>query len=170
MRGKPVKVHRQLMARPRNRQSGNRHWRLWTEDYPTCARQDFSGGKFILQFRRFAANLSPCVSSATSSKNCSGIPKRVVFPEGEEPRILQAARQFYALRLGAPIVLGDTAKIKAVAEGLNIPLEGIRVINPAAERGSGEFRQPLFPVAPGKGRASARKRARRCCSRIISAR
>jgi len=42
-------------------------------------------------------------------------PKRVVFPEGEEPRILQAARQFHALRLGAPIVLGDAAKIKEVA-------------------------------------------------------
>ena len=33
-------------------------------------------------------------------------PKRVVFPEGTEPRILQAARQFYSLRLGAPIVFG----------------------------------------------------------------
>ena len=58
-------------------------------------------------------------------------PKRVVFPEGEEPRILQAARQFYALRLGAPIVLGTPEKIKAIAEGLNIPLDGIRIINPA---------------------------------------
>ena len=57
-------------------------------------------------------------------------PKRVVFPEGEEPRILQAARQFSALRLGAPIVLGDAAKIKEVAGELNIPLEGIRIINP----------------------------------------
>ena len=77
-------------------------------------------------------------------------PKRVVFPEGEEPRILQAARQFYALRLGAPIVLGDTAKVKAAAEGLNIPLEGIRVINPAAERGSGEFCQPLLSACAAK--------------------
>ena len=42
-------------------------------------------------------------------------PKRVVFPEGDEPRILQAARQFYALRLGAPVVLGDEAKVKEVA-------------------------------------------------------
>ena len=82
----------------------------------------------------------------------------MVFPEGEEPRILQAARQFYALRLGAPIVLGDPAKVKAVADGLNIPLEGIRVINPAAERGTGQFRQPLFPVAPGKGRAAPEAR------------
>ena len=38
-------------------------------------------------------------------------PKRVVFPEGEEPRILQAARQFHALRLGAPIVLGDQPEV-----------------------------------------------------------
>ena len=59
-------------------------------------------------------------------------PKRVVFPEGEEPRILQAARQFFALRLGAPIVLGAPEKVKAVAEGLNIPLDGIRIINPAS--------------------------------------
>src|SRR5437899_954519 len=57
-------------------------------------------------------------------------PKRIVFPEGAEPRVLQAARQFYSLRLGAPILLGDRTKIKEVAEALNISLEGIRIINP----------------------------------------
>src|SRR3954462_3900982 len=58
-------------------------------------------------------------------------PKRIVFPEGTEPRVLQAARQFFSLRLGAPILLGDRTKIKAVAADLNISLEGIRIINPA---------------------------------------
>src|SRR5437763_1060935 len=58
-------------------------------------------------------------------------PKRIVFPEGAEPRVLQAARQFYSLRLGAPILLGDRTKIKEVAEALNISIEGIRIINPA---------------------------------------
>src|SRR5438067_9654480 len=57
-------------------------------------------------------------------------PKRIVFPEGTEPRVLQAARQFYSLRLGAPILLGDRTKIKELAEALNVSLEGIRVINP----------------------------------------
>ena len=57
-------------------------------------------------------------------------PKRVVFPEGTEPRVLQAARQFFALRLGVPILLGDRTKIKLAAERLNVPLEGIRIINP----------------------------------------
>ena len=58
-------------------------------------------------------------------------PKRIVFPEGTEPRVLQAARQFYALRLGVPILLGEQARITAAAEALNISLEGIRTINPA---------------------------------------
>ena len=57
-------------------------------------------------------------------------PKRIVFPEGAEPRVLQAARQFYSLRLGAPILLGDRARIKSVAQELSISLEGIRIINP----------------------------------------
>src|SRR5215467_3032059 len=58
-------------------------------------------------------------------------PKRIVFPEGTEPRVLQAARQFYSLRLGAPILLGNRTRIKEIAEALNISLEGIRIINPA---------------------------------------
>lgn len=34
-------------------------------------------------------------------------PKRVVFAEGEDPRIIQAARQFATKKLGVPILLGD---------------------------------------------------------------
>jgi phosphate acetyltransferase len=58
-------------------------------------------------------------------------PKRIVFPEGTEPRILQASRQFYSLRLGVPILLGDRTQIKEAAAQLNVSLEGVRIINPA---------------------------------------
>jgi phosphate acetyltransferase len=78
-------------------------------------------------------------------------PKRVVFPEGTEPRILQAARQFQALRLGAPIVLGDPARVQEVAEGLNLPLEGIRVINPATSEELDNFANRLFRLRREKG-------------------
>jgi len=57
-------------------------------------------------------------------------PKRVVFPEGSDPRILQAARKFATRGLGVPILLGDRAKIKAHAEQLDISLERIRIIEP----------------------------------------
>src|SRR5450631_3972965 len=78
-------------------------------------------------------------------------PKRVVFPEGEEPRILQAARQFQALRLGAPIMLGDAAKIKEVADDLNIPLEGIRIINPATSEELDNFTKRFHSLRREKG-------------------
>ena len=68
-------------------------------------------------------------------------PKRVVFPEGTEPRILQAARQFYSLRLGAPILLGDRSQIKNAAAQLNVSLEGVRIINPAESEDLGSFAQ-----------------------------
>jgi len=58
-------------------------------------------------------------------------PKRVVFPEGTEPRILQAARQFYSLRLGIPMLLGDRSAIKEAAAQLEVSLEGIRIIDPS---------------------------------------
>ncbi len=57
-------------------------------------------------------------------------PKRIVFPEGTEPRVLQAARQFHCLRLGAPILLGDRVKIEALAAILKVSLDGLRIINP----------------------------------------
>jgi phosphate acetyltransferase len=78
-------------------------------------------------------------------------PKRVVFPEGEEPRILQAARQFQALRLGAPIVLGDPAKIKVVAEKINLSLDGIRIINPETSEDLENFTKRFHALRREKG-------------------
>ena len=57
-------------------------------------------------------------------------PKRVVFPEGSDPRIIQAARQFATRKLGIPILLGDRQRIKIAAARLNISLDGIRLLEP----------------------------------------
>jgi len=78
-------------------------------------------------------------------------PKRVVFPEGTEPRVLQAARQFYSLRLGVPILLGDRTKIKEAAERLNVSLEGVRIINPAESEDLDSFIQRFELLRRMKG-------------------
>ena len=78
-------------------------------------------------------------------------PKRVVFPEGTEPRVLQAARQYYSLRLGAPILLGDRTKVKEAAAQLNVSLEGVRIINPAESEELDNFVQTIRNVAASKG-------------------
>ena len=58
-------------------------------------------------------------------------PKRVVFPEGADPRIIQAARQFVTNQLGVPVLLGDRQHIKERAKQLNINLDRIRLVEPA---------------------------------------
>lgn len=78
-------------------------------------------------------------------------PKRIVFPEGTEPRVLQAARQFHALRLGAPILLGDRTKIKETAAALNIPLDGIRLINPAESEELENFSRRFLSLRRERG-------------------
>ncbi len=78
-------------------------------------------------------------------------PKRIVFPEGTEPRVLQAARQFHALRLGAPILLGDRTTVKEMAADLNISLEGIRVINPAESEELENFARRFASLRREKG-------------------
>jgi phosphate acetyltransferase len=85
-------------------------------------------------------------------------PKRIVFPEGTEPRILQAARQYYSLRLGAPILLGDRSKIKQVAAALDISLEGIRLINPAESEELENFTRRFEALRRFKGLKSAEAR------------
>src|SRR6185436_16894922 len=88
-------------------------------------------------------------------------PKRLVFPEGTEPRILQAARQFYCLRLGAPILLGDRGAIKHAAAQLNVSLEGIRIINPATSEDLESFVQRFEMLRRFKG-IKRRKLAKPC--------
>lgn len=57
-------------------------------------------------------------------------PKRVVFPGGSDPRILQAAQKFALNKLGVPILVGKRARIEANAEQSGINLEKIRIIEP----------------------------------------
>src|SRR5881392_2640260 len=78
-------------------------------------------------------------------------PKRIVFPEGTESRVLQAARQFHSLRLGVPMLLGDRTKIKEAAERLNVPLEGVRIINPEESEELDNFARRFELVRRYKG-------------------
>ena len=58
-------------------------------------------------------------------------PKRIVFPEGTELRVLRAAARFVRLKVGAPIVLGKRADIERVAAAENVSLDHIGIIDPA---------------------------------------
>ncbi|MFM7213809.1 MAG: phosphate acyltransferase [Verrucomicrobiota bacterium] len=85
-------------------------------------------------------------------------PKRIVFPEGTEPRVLQAARQFHSLRLGVPILLGDRQQVKAAADALNVNLEGIRRIDPSQSPDLNSFVKRFLMLRRSKGIAEEEAR------------
>ena len=58
-------------------------------------------------------------------------PKRVVFPEGDHPLILQAVSQMVDEGICVPILLGNPEKVKAVAADHGIDLGGVEVLDPA---------------------------------------
>lgn len=68
-------------------------------------------------------------------------PKRVVFPDGSDPRVLQAARQFASMRLGVPILVGNRQRIKIIAARLSIRLDGIRIIEPERSEEFEEYKK-----------------------------
>ena len=57
-------------------------------------------------------------------------PKRIVFPEGENLRAIQAGRRFYELGCGVPILLGRRAVVEEVARREKVPFDHLGVINP----------------------------------------
>ncbi len=60
-------------------------------------------------------------------------PKRVVFPEGEEEKILQAAHIIVDEKIALPILLGSRSLIrqKAAHLGLDLEARGVELINPS---------------------------------------
>ena len=70
-------------------------------------------------------------------------PKRVVFTEGEDIRVIKAAAQFVALEAISPILLGNPQHIKALAAEHNIPMNFIRVIDPKITHSSSMKRPSL---------------------------
>lgn len=78
-------------------------------------------------------------------------PKRIVFAEGGDARILQAARQWVTRRMGVPILLGDRTEIKGHAARLDINLEGMRIIDPSRSEDFDRFAGQLVELRRSRG-------------------
>lgn len=57
-------------------------------------------------------------------------PKRIVFPEGSDPRVLEAARQYVDMGLGPAVLLGRRAAIEKEATRNKVSLERLRIVEP----------------------------------------
>ena len=78
-------------------------------------------------------------------------PKRVVFPEGEEPKIIRAARMIADEGIASPILLGQRGTIERIAEENHISLRDILIEDPAKSDKRDKYADYLWQRRQRKG-------------------
>ncbi len=86
--------------------------------------------------------------------------QRIVFPEGEDARILRAARVLADDGIGEPILLGDPDMIRRQADDAGVTLEDIALANPRASTHQETFAQALWELRRRRGITLREARAR----------
>ncbi len=87
-------------------------------------------------------------------------PKRVVFPEGEELKIMRAAAICVDEGIAVPVLLGNPEVICARAKAAGIPLDDITIENPATSPQREEYAAFLSTLRERKGMSLEEARRR----------
>jgi len=78
-------------------------------------------------------------------------PPSIVFPEGDDPRILRAARILADEGIARPILLGDLDAIRRQADDASLTLEDIELVNPRTAADRDQLAQELWQRRQRRG-------------------
>ncbi len=78
-------------------------------------------------------------------------PKRIVFPEGEEDKILHAAQIIVDDRIARPILLGSRTTIHRKIEELGLDLGGVEIVNPRKSEKYADYVESHYLARQRKG-------------------
>lgn len=100
--------------------------------------------EFILQLRERAAKT----------------PKRIVYPEAADPRVLRAASRIADMRMAKPILVGSPQVVEKKAQELGVRLGNIEIVDPGAQAFLDRYVRLLLPDWQSRGitETEARKR------------
>ena len=77
--------------------------------------------------------------------------RKIVLPEGEEPRVIQAAHILHRDALAKVVLLGDPDRIGSKAKELQVDLRDVEIVNPARDGHLEDFAQTYFELRKHKG-------------------
>src|SRR5262245_34807711 len=81
----------------------------------------------------------------------SSLRKRIVYPEGEDSRILQAAVRARDTGLCVPTLLGNQEKVAQTARTLGLGIDGIEVMDPTTSSRTRELADLYHELRKAKG-------------------
>lgn len=79
------------------------------------------------------------------------MPRRIVLPEGDEPRTVEAAAIAYHEGLAKPILLGDPDRIMETAGRLNADIRGITLTDPLTSPEASRYAECFYELRKAKG-------------------
>lgn len=78
-------------------------------------------------------------------------PKKIVFPEGEEEKILRAAQIIAEEKIATPVLLGSRTQITQRIKDLGLDMDGIEIINPSKSMKHDEYATAFYQLRQRKG-------------------
>lgn len=78
-------------------------------------------------------------------------PKRIVFPEGEEDKILRTAQIIVDEKIAEPILLGNEDKIKKMIKDLGLELDNVKIIDSSESEHFGRYCDTYYQLRQRKG-------------------
>jgi malate dehydrogenase (oxaloacetate-decarboxylating)(NADP+) len=78
-------------------------------------------------------------------------PKRIVFPEGEEEKILRASQIILDEKIARPILLGSRSLIREKIQTLGVDLDGVELVNPSKSPKLDVYVTELYEMRKRKG-------------------
>ncbi|MFH1283230.1 MAG: phosphate acetyltransferase [bacterium] len=84
-------------------------------------------------------------------KKASATPKRIVFPEGDDLRVIEAVKIMTESKMIYPVLLGKCSVIESLCKQSALPLSELQIIDPEIESSKPLYHEELLALFKKKG-------------------
>ncbi len=78
-------------------------------------------------------------------------PKRIVYPEATDPRVLRAAARMVEMRMAKPVLVGSPQAVESKAQELGVKLSNIEIVDPKTQSLVDRYVRLLLPDWKSRG-------------------
>jgi phosphate acetyltransferase len=78
-------------------------------------------------------------------------PRRIVYPEASDPRVLRAVARMVAGRMARPVLVGSPAAVEKKAQDVGVSLSHVEIVDPQTQALSHRYAQLLLPEWRSRG-------------------
>ncbi len=78
-------------------------------------------------------------------------PKRIVYPEATDARVLRAAEKIVSMRMAKPVLVGPPDQVEKKAQELGVQLSHIEIVDPGSRALNERYAKLLLPDWKSKG-------------------